>query len=132
MASIVVNRGLQVIGGRASNTSDGFTEFLSMTVDDSGTAFTATDTTLGSPSNIEANAFDSTPARTNQTVSHVTTYQTGEANFNVKRISIHNLAAGSVTGSSTSLCAGIDGQSVTKNSDFTMTITVDITYTDNS
>lgn len=132
MASIIVNRGLQVIGGRASNTADSFDYIRSMSVDDSAVAFTATDTTLGSPTN-EADAdFDTTPTRSAQTVTHVATFGTGVANFNIKRIALHNAAAASVTGSSTTLCAGIDGQSLTKTSDFSMTITVKITYTDNS
>ena len=103
-----------------------------MSVDDSGTAFTTTDTDLGSPVNLQVNDFDATPTRTAETVSHVATYDTGEANFTVARIALHNDTAANVTGSSTTLFGGIDGQSITKTSDFSMTITIDITYTDNS
>jgi len=45
------------------------------------------------------------------------------------RVSLHNDTAANVTGSSTTLVAGIDGQSLTKTSDFTLAITVKITYT---
>lgn len=132
MASIIVNRGLQVIAGRASSTSDSFAAVQSMAVDDSATSFLATDTSLGSPSNVAAKAFDSTPSRSSQTVTHVATFATTDANFTVRRISLHNEVAGSVTGASTTLFSGIDSQSITKTSDFSMTITININYTDNS
>ena len=132
MASIIVNRGLQIIGGRASNTADGFAAVQSMTVDDRSTAFASGNTTLGSPTNVTAKAFDATPTRTNQRITHVATFATTEANFTIRRIALHNAAAGSVTGSSTTLFSGIDGQSITKTSDFSMSITINIDYTDNS
>ena len=132
MASIVVNRGLQVMVGRLSNTADGFDFLQSLAVDDSASAFTATDTDLGSPANVEVNDFDATPTRSAQTVTHITTFAVGEANFTIRRISLHNAAAASVTGASTTLCAGIDGQSLTKTSDFSITFTIRNTATDNS
>jgi hypothetical protein len=132
MASRIVNRGLQVIGGRASNTADAFVEIDSMSVDDSATAFAAGDTALNSGGAVTNEAdldFDATPTRSSQTVSHVATFGTGAANFTIRRIALHNAAAASVTTSSTTLVAGIDGQSLAKTSDFTLAITVRITYT---
>ena len=137
MASIIVNRGLQVIAGRASSTADGFAAIQSMVLDDDANAFSATDDSLddaggGAPTNVSPKNFDTTPARTNQTVEHVATWQTTDGNFTVRRISLHNDTELNVTGTSVTLVAGIDGQSITKTSDFQMTIKVNITYTDNS
>lgn len=130
MANLVVNRGLQVIGGRASNTADAFTEIDSMSIDDRAVAFVAGDTTLGSPTN-EADAnFDSTPARTSQTVRHTATFGTGVFNGNtIRRIALHSAAAASVSGSSTTLVAGVDTQSFAKTADFSITFSLDLVYT---
>lgn len=132
MASRIVNRGLQVIGGRASNTVDAFAAILSMSVDDSSTAFAAGDTALNSGGAVTNEAdldFDATPTRSSQTVSHIATFGTGSANFTIRRIALHNAAAASVSTSSVTLVAGIDGQSLAKTTDFTLAITVRITYT---
>lgn len=134
MASIVVNQGLQRIGINASQAT-GYAAgryIRSMAVDDSATAFTATTTTLGSPTNEADVDLDSTPSIAAQTVTHVATFGTGVANFNIKRISLHDDTAANVTGSSSTLVAGIDGQSLTKTSDFSMTITVTVAYADAS
>ena len=132
MPSLIVNRGLQILVGRLSQTADAFNELRSMAVDDGASAFVAGDTDLGSPANLQVNDFDATPTRSAQTVTHVATYASGEANFEVRRISLHNDDAANVNGASTTLFGGIDGQSITKTSDFTMTITVNVTVTDNS
>lgn len=132
MASIIVNRGLQTIVGRASGTADGFAAWQSISVDDSATALTAGTTTLGSPVNVETNDFDATPTRSAQTVTHLVTFTTAEANFEIKRIVIHNAAAASVTGASTTVVAGVDGQSITKTSGFALELELRHTATDNS
>jgi hypothetical protein len=132
MASIVVNRGLQVTGGILSGTADSFGALQSLAVDDDSDAFVAGDTTLGSPSSVAVVAFDSTPTRSAQTVTHLGTLATGAGNFPIRRISLHNAASGSVSGSSTTLYGGIDGQSLEKSSDFTITFTIRITQTDSS
>lgn len=129
MASLTVNRGLQVIAGRASNTADAFAAIQVMSVDDSSTAFTATDTTLGGPTNEFDAAFDATPTRSAQTVTHVMTVPTGSGNFTIRRIALHNDTATNVTGTSITLCAGIDGQSLAKTSAFSLAITIQMTYT---
>ena len=128
MAAIVVDRGLQVIGGRASSTGDAFAAIQAMAVDDSVTAFDAGDTSLGSPTTEADSNFDSTPTRSAEEVSHVATFGTGVV-LTIRRISLHNAAAASVTGSSTTLVAGIDAQALTKTADFTLTLTVKISYT---
>ena len=133
MAAKIVNRGLQIIGGRTSNTADAFTELLTMSVDDSTVAFAAGDTALntgGAVTNVYAKLFDSTPTRSAQTTTHLMTVPTGSGNFTIRRIALHNLTAASVTASSTSLFGGIDGQSLTKTSDFTLALTLTVAYTD--
>ena len=137
MASIIVDRGLNVIAGRASETADGFAAIESMAVDDDSAAFSAGDDSLddaggGAPANVATSNFDQTPTRTGQTVSHAATFGTGAANFTIRRVSLHNDVAANVSGTSVTLVGGIDGQSITKTSDFSMTITVDIQYADNS
>jgi hypothetical protein len=105
-----------------------------MSVDDSSTAFGATDTALNSGGAVtnEADVALATPTRSGQVVSHVGTFGTGVANFNIRRIALHDDTTGNVTTSSTTLVAGIDGQSFTKTSDFSMVFTLNITYSDNS
>lgn len=132
MASKIVNRGLQVTGGRLSSTADAFAALQSMAVDDSSTAFIASHTTLLSPTNLAVNAFDATPTRSAQTVTHLCTFTTAQANFTIRRISLHNAAFGSVTGASVTLYGGVDGQSITKTSDFSVTFTLRISQTDAS
>lgn len=133
MADLIVNRGLQVIGGRASNTADAFAEIDSMSIDDSSVAFAATDTALNSGGAVttEADAdFDSTPTRASQTITHIATFGTGVFNgATIRRIALHNAAAASVSSSSTTLVCGVDGQSLAKTADFSVTITLKITYT---
>ncbi len=70
------------------------------------------------------------PPRTNQTMRHVATLAVGSFNtFTIRRVSLHNLAFGSVTDASASLCAGIDGLSIRKDSTFSLAINVDVAYT---
>lgn len=129
MAELVVNRGLQMIGNRASGiTGANSTALATMVADSKASAFAAGNTTIAA-STFKAKAFSSTPTRSNQTVSHVTTFTTTEANFTIRRLSLHNLAAASVSSNSTSLIAGIDGQAFTKTTSFSLTPTLDLTYT---
>lgn len=125
-----------MIGGRASATVDAFDAIQSMSVDDGATGFGTTDTALddagGAPTNVVTQDFDATPSRTAQTVEHTATFGTGVANFEIKRIALHNALQGSVSATSDTLVGGIDGQSITKTADFSVSITVQITYTDNS
>lgn len=129
MAALVVNRGLQMIANRASGiTGSNSSAVVSMVVDSSTAAFAAGNTTIAA-STKQAKAFDATPTRSNQTVSHITTYTATQANFTIRRVSLHNLTAASVSSNSASLVGGIDGQSFTKTNSFTLEITIDATYT---
>lgn len=130
-----VNRGLQVFGGRAFATADAFNAVQVLGVDDNASNFAATDTaenTRGALVNFAKQAFDATPTRSGQTISCTTTLATGTANFTIKGIALHNDIAANVTASSTTLIAGIAGQSIVKTSSFTLAITVSDLFTDNS
>lgn len=135
MASIVVTRGLLQIGTHASQASGyGSSRFIqTMAVDNSATAFVAGATTLGSPGSIFDQGFDATPSTatdsTSATITHITTYGTANANFTIQRVSLHDSSSTGVTGSSVTLVAGIDAQSLTKTTDFTMAITLRLKYT---
>lgn len=107
-----------------------------MSTDDSASNFAATDTALNTsrtaPSNVYAQNFDATPTRSSQTISMTTTLATGVSNYTIKGIALHNITSASVSASSTTLFAGIAGQSITKNSTFSLAITLQVVYTDNS
>lgn len=134
MAATIVNRGLLRIGQQASESTNynAARNIQTLAVDDSSTAATPTTTTLGSPSNLYDLAFDSTPTESGQEITHVATIPTGSGNFTIRRVSLHDDTAANVTGSSTTLVAMIDGQTLTKTSDFSMQITMRIAYTDQS
>lgn len=128
MASLVVNRGLQQVGEIASAVSSA-PAIQTISVDDRVTAFVAGDTSLGSPTNEFDKAFDSTPTRSGQVITHVATLATTEGNMTIRRIALHNDTPANVNGSTTTLICGIDNQSIVKNSTFTLQLTIDITYT---
>ena len=109
-----------------------------MSVDDQTSAFLDSDTDLDrggglTVSNEYDAALDATPAApSGNKVDHVMTIPTGSGNFTIRRIALHDDTAANVTVSSETLVAGVDGQALTKTSDFTMEITLSITYTDES
>ena len=74
-------------------------------------------------------AFDSTPTESGQTITHIMTIPTGSGNFTIRRISLHDDTAANVTASSTTLVGGVDGQTLAKTVDFTLAITMKLTYT---
>lgn len=140
MAALIVNQGLQRIGINASavggsstvGSSQTTTRYLmTMSWDDSTVAFAATDTALntgGAVSNEFDQFFDAFPTRSGQAVTHTSTIPTGSGNFTIKRVAIHDDTSTNVTTSSTTLCAGVDGQSLTKTSSFTLATSLVITY----
>lgn len=138
MAAVTFTNGLQRIGVQASQASSGAGPTYSvsrhiqtMSVDDSSTAFAAGNTALnsgGAVTNEYDQALDGTPTRSGQVISHVMTIPTGQGNFTIRRIALHDDTATNVTTSSSTLVAGIDGQSFTKTSDFTFGITFTLTY----
>ena len=103
-----------------------------MSCDDSSTAFAQTDTALnsgGAVTNEVDQNLDAATTRSSQTVSHVMTLASGTFNgVTIRRIALHDDVTANVTTSSTSLGAGIDGQTIAKTSDFSLAITVQITY----
>lgn len=135
----VVNRGLQITGGRTFNTADAFAAVQSLAIDTcaSGTTTfaagdTAINTTRTNAASVYAQNFDATPTRSSQTISMTTTIPTGSGNITINGITLHNATSGSVTVSSATLFAGIAGQSIVKTSSFSLAITLSVTYTDNS
>lgn len=139
MAAKIVDQGLQRIAVTASQVTaggppayDAARYIRTMAVDDSASAFTAGTTTLGSPSNLFDLAFDGAPTRSGLIVTHIATVPTGNGNFTIRRVSLHDDTVANVTGSSSTLVAGIDGLALTKTSDFSLAITMRITYSDNS
>lgn len=135
----VVNRGLQVTGGRTFNTADAFAAVQALGIDDATGNFEAAHTAIngtGGTARTITNSFfqnfDATPTRSNQTITMVTTIPTGSGNFTIRGISLHNNTSGSCTTSSTTLFAGIAGQAITKTSSFSLAITLSVLYSDNS
>lgn len=134
MASIVVNRGLLRIGQQASESTNynAARNIQTLAVDDATGAFLAANTKLNDGAGYTQQfdqAFTSTPTESGQTIIHSTIIGTGDGNFTIRRVSLHDDTATNVTASSTTLVMGVDGQALVKTSDFTITITVRITYT---
>lgn len=134
MASLIVNQGLLRIGQQASESTNynAARNIQVMAVDDASEAFLAADTKMndgtGYTQEYDA-AFDATPTESGQTITHIMTIPVGSGNFAIKRVSLHDDVAGTVSASSTSLVGGVDGQSLTKTSDFTLAITLKLLYT---
>lgn len=138
MASLMTDTGRQRIGVQASQaTGSGVTYSASrqiqvLAIDDNATGFAAAHTNLlsaGSITNEFDVVFDSTPTRSAQTITHIATIPSGSGNFGIKRVSLHDDTTTNVTTTSTTLMGGIDGQTLTKTSDFSMTFTITIAYT---
>jgi len=131
MASLVVNQGLIRIGKQAfQSTNYNVARYIrTMSADDSSTALTAGATTLGSPTNQFDAAFDATGNESSQTITCVMTIPTGSGNFTIRRLTEHDDTSANVTGSSTTLCSGVDAQALTKTSDFSLAVTKNFTFT---
>lgn len=125
MAKIVTNIGKQVILDRAFSLSGPPAAILCGSVDDSTTLLAASTTTLSSPSNFNADDFDSV-SRSGQTVTVTFSFGTSVANYTHKRLVLHNIAAASVTGTSANVIGGHDQQSIAKNSSTTVTYTMQL------
>jgi hypothetical protein len=104
-----------------------------MSVDNSATALADSTTTLGSPGSEFDQVFDAQPTTatdaTSATITHITTYGTANGNFAISRVILHDDTTTNVTGTSTTVVAGVDAQSLTKTSDFTLAITLRLKYT---
>lgn len=128
MASLIVDQGLQAsldatfdVGGGGSG--DNFDPVDAIGVSDHGDLASG-DTDLANATNDAVNALDDPSSRTDQTVTAEATFGTGEANFEITTVSLHMDGADATTG----LYGGVDAQSLTKTSDFSLTITMDVTY----
>lgn len=115
MAKRFTNQARQVLLDRWANINGPPAAVQSMSVDDSTTLLNDSTTNLGSPANLAAVAFDSL-TRSGQTLTAVATFGTGAANFTHRRIVLHNIASGSVTGTSATVMIGHDQQTINKNS----------------
>lgn len=87
----------------------------------------------GAVTNMFDQVFTATPTESGTaTITCGTIIGTGDGNFTIRRIAIHDDTAANVSTSSSTLFGGIDGQSLTKTTDFTITFTLTTTFTDNS
>lgn len=66
--------------------------------------------------------FDSTPTRLDNVVTCMCTFATNEANFTINTITLSNNGANDYGG----IVGGVDGQAITKTSDFSLKITMKI------
>lgn len=130
MASLVPNQGLIRTGKQTfQSTNYNVARYVRVaSFDDSTTALSSSTTQLGSPSNEFDAAFDATPTESSQTVITVTTIPTGSGNFTIKRLIEHDDTAANVTGSSTTVFGGVDAQSLTKDSSFSLAVTKNYTF----
>lgn len=137
MAAIIVNQGLQVAGDRIAGINGPPAAYQSMAWDNAtgaGNTFLAAHTKLNDragATTVTASAMDATfPSRSGQVVSYQATIPAGTYNgTTIGRVSIHNIAAASVSLSSTTLCVGIDQQSILKSADFALTTLIQVTHT---
>lgn len=139
MAAIIVNRGLLRIGQQASESTNynAARNIQTMSVDIGTTAFGAAHTKLNDSADVTENSgttyfdkvLDATPTESGQTITHIMTLATSEGNFTIKRIALHDDAAANVNASSATLVGGVDGQTLAKTSDFSLAITLKLTYT---
>lgn len=125
MAKVFSNQCRQVMLDRFANISGPPTALLCGAVDDTSGATLSTSTTnLGSPANLAAASFDSL-TRSGQTLTAVFTFAAGVATFTHRRISTHNIAAGSLTGTANAFMVGHDQQTIVKDASTAVTYSVD-------
>ena len=141
----VVNQGLQrtarnlaAVGGTSTvGSAQTTTRYLmTMSVDDSSTNFSAGDLSLSTSRAAPTNEFDmfldAFATLVGQTISFTATITTANGNFTIRGIAWHDDTPTNVTASSATLICGIAGQSLTKTSNFSLAITGNILFTDNS
>lgn len=101
-----------------------------LSVDGSAFAFAAGDTALNSGGGVLDEfdvAFNVTPTFSGSVVTMSAIIPAASGNFTIRRIAVHDDTAANVSISSATLVAGIDAQSLTKTSDFTVTLTLECT-----
>lgn len=134
MAALVTNFGKQRIGIYFFHATGYNVNRYAQTMawDNGASGFAAGHDQLNdaaTPSSEYDQAFDATPTIAAQTVTAQSTIPTGQGNFTITRISIHDDAAANVSVSSTTLVSGVDGQSLGKTSDFTLRTDLSHQYT---
>lgn len=133
----VVNQGLQTLLKLGFGIT-GATTIQSLSVDNSTSNFSATDTSLSSSrtgvTTVLGVNFNATPTISAQSVTFTATLSTSQYNGDtISGIAIHNVPGSSVTATSTSLIAGIAvNQSIAKNNTFSLQITGTMTAVDNT
>ncbi len=139
MAARVTTQGLGRCGKQTfeSTNYNAAREVQTFSVDDSAVAIAATDTAAnsgGAVTNFFDKARTSTPTEgtSGSPASATTTLSvqltTAEAIYTIKRILLHDDIVATVTSSTTTLWGGIDAQTLAHTADFTMTITVVVTW----
>lgn len=106
-----------------------------LSIDDQASAFADGHDQLndrGAVSNQFDVAFDATPSQSGSITTVVATIPSGSGNFTIRAITLHDDTVANVTTSSTTLCMAIDGQTLAKTSDFSITFTITITGSDTS
>lgn len=137
MANLVVRQGLVRIALNGSQAT-GYSSsryVRTLAIDDSSNAFAAADTaanTGGAVTNFFdvalSSAVQATTTFTNDTIRHTATIPAASGAMTIRRISLHDDTTANTTSSSTTLIAGIDGQSLVKNTTFALTLVVDLIY----
>jgi len=118
------------VGTTPGNVSTALTRyFMTMSVDDQATGFSATHTKLndvGTVTNEFDALLDTAVTISSQTITMVMTVPSSSSfdGATVKRIAIHDDTATNVTVSSTTLCGGIDGQTYAKVTNVALKFTV--------
>jgi hypothetical protein len=137
MANLVTQNGLVRNALNASQATGYSSSRYNRTLatDDSSVAFTATDTACNSGGTVTtffdvalSSAVQATTTFTNDTIRHTATIPSGSGQMTIRRISLHDDTTANVTSSSTTLVAGIDAQSLSKNTTFALTLVVDLIY----
>lgn len=134
MSVLVVSQGLNRSGDTVSQTAGySSSRFIqTMSVDDATGAFAAGNTKLNDAAGYTAEfdaAFDSTPTRSGQVVTHIMTVPAGSFNaVPIRRVALHDNATGSVDGTTATLWGGVDGLSLTKTASFSVALTLTVSY----
>jgi hypothetical protein len=126
VSNLVFDNGLQVGLDLLFNINGPPGTLSGTVVDDSGTAFTSAFTSFNG-TNVHGKAFDTTPARSAQTVTSVTTYGTSDANFTHKRVGLPNATMPDTSSPVGGAYAGIDSMAATgvvKTSSFSVKYTL--------
>lgn len=137
MAGLVVTNGLQRSAVQTAQATSGSGPTYSasrhvqtMSVDDSTTALAAGHTAANSGGAVTT-YFDkaiSSATRTGQVVTFVMALAAGEGAMTIRRILLHDDTVANCSSSSTTLFGGVDALSLVKDTTFTLSISLDVTW----